>query len=316
MKKILFLGFIFLLSFQGISAQKNLVGSYHISSGNPDDGGYTWILFENNEFAMVTFGQIIAGKWNEISKDRIQFNPYAATEPFQVFARSNSTNSGTKIIFRGLDINEDAWISTSREESQLILNPDANCLKSPIVKEFKDKITQLTLSGCARNTDCSIPNSYQFNIGNNNEFLVLYYDYQNTIPPFQGSIVEGKLSLNHGRFSSKKRAIPKTEEQDIKNYIGQVKDQYNQVEILTASDDTIVNLKPGNEESIDQEVSGLSVLSYDFNSEKGIYTAKTKFKEKELKRLNTLSVYKKLDFKSESKPLQISKGSLLTFSCN
>lgn len=242
MRKLILLNLFLLIISQTFSAQKNLVGSYHISSGNPDDGGYTWFIMENNEFAMVTFGQIVAGTWKETSKNEIQFTPYSAKESFQVFGRTNPQVRGTRFIFKGLDINEDSWIGTSQNEIQPILNEDANCLDPAIEKIMQDKIANLVLSSCNQQSDCKTFDTYQFRVGDHNEFVVLYFNAQNRIAPFTGTISNDQLNLEHGQISTRKRKISKEDDFEIKNYMLEIKDQYTKEYLLLDLENQMVNL--------------------------------------------------------------------------
>ena len=317
MKKPALLFLIFLLSSQNILAQKNLVGSYYIASGNPDDGGYTWFLFENNKFAMVTFGQIAAGTWTETSKNEIQFEPYSAKESFQVFGRNNPNVKGTKFIFQGLDINEDSWIGISDQEVQPLLNSDANCLDSPIVKTIEHKMTSLFLASCSLERYCERLNSYQFAIGSNNEFLVLYFDSQNTIPPFKGSVINNQLNLEFGRSSTKKRKITNDDRVEINAYLQEIKTQYTKKEILLDIENQMVKLDtPLGAHESNRGIQGLSASDYNIDLQTGIFTAKEKFSAEFLESYNTLFLYKKLDFKMEDRSFRQVKNSFLQFSCN
>lgn len=317
MKKLLILSFLLLLSNQNILAQKNLVGSYHISSGNPDDGGYTWFLFENNEFAMVTFGQIVAGTWQEISKNQIQFEPYSAKQSFQVFGRNNPKVKGTQFIFQGLDINEGSWIGVSDQGVQRLLNSDANCLDYPIKKSIEHKMTSLFLASCNLKSDCDRLNSYQFEIGSNNEFIVIYFNSQNTIPSFKGTIVEDQLHLDYGASSTKKRKISSNDQMELKPYLQEIKSQYLKKEILLDAENQMVKLDvPAGEYDSNPGIQGLSALNYNIDLNTGIYRAKEKFSGEDLENYNTLFLYKKLDFKLEDRTFEKVENSLLQFSCH
>ena len=317
MRKLILLNFFLLFICQTFSAQKNMVGSYHISSGNPDDGGYTWLLMENNEFAMVTFGQMVAGTWKETAKNQIQFTPYAAKESFQVFARQNAEIKGTKFMFLGLDINEDSWIGTSGNEIQPILNDDANCLDQIIEKKIDEKITQLILSSCNLETDCQDLKSLQFEIVDNNEFLVLYFNSQNTIAPFTGTITNDQLLLEYGQTSSKKRKISKENDFEVKRYMQEVKNQYNKNQILIDLDNKMVNLDAsvGSYDS-NPGIQGLSSADYNIDLKSGTYSAKEKFTQDFLVNYNTLFLYKKLESKMQQKSFKKVKNSFLQYSCN
>ena len=317
MKKVLLLSYLLLLGNQNILAQQNLVGSYHISSGNPDDGGYNWFLFENNEFAMVTFGQIIAGKWAESSKNEIQFEPYSAKESFQVFGRKNPEINGTKLIFQGLDINEDSWIGISDKEIQPILNADANCLDNPISKTIEHKITSLFLASCNLESECERLNSYQFEIGSNNEFIVIYFNSQNTIPPFKGAIINDQLNLDYGRSSSKKRKISREDQFEVNSYLKEIKSQYTKKEILLDIENKRVQLDtPFGERESNPGIQGLSASDYTIDLKTGTYTAKEKFTDDYLTNYNLLFLYKELAFKKEDRVFEKVKPSFLQFSCD
>lgn len=236
MKKSIVLFLLFLFGYQNIGAQQNLVGNYHISSGNPDDGGYSWFLFENNEFAMVTFGQIVSGKWKVNEHREINFTPYAPTESFHVFARYNPSLKGTIILFKELDINESLYLATSSQEIQPLLNDEANCLPEAIVKTFTEPIEKLILSNHLVETGEANKLGLEYNTINNNDFIVVYYNSQNNIPPFKGEITNNKLTINQGSTSSEKRAIAKTDEIEIKKYVEEQKNYYAQNSFLSTAE--------------------------------------------------------------------------------
>lgn len=190
---------------------------------------------------MATLGQIVAGTWKEISKNKIQFEPYSATENFQVFGRNNPAINGTKFILKGFDINEDSWIGISDQQVQPILNSDASCLDSPIQKTIDHKMTSLFLASCNLQSDCERLNSYQFEIEGKNEFLVIYFNSENTIPPFKGTIINDQLNLDFGASSTKKRKITSNDKLEIGRYAKAIKSQYIKKEILLDPNNQMVN---------------------------------------------------------------------------
>ena len=308
---IVIINFLFCVS---ISAQSNSVGFYKISSGNPDDGGYNWFLFEDHQFAMLTFGTLISGTWEENENQEITFIPYAPKEKFQVFGRKNTELKGSTIIFVNLDINEDSYIGFSPETLQPILNDDANCLDQPIVKKFDKEIKQLFLSNFSAENNPENGKAYQLNLENNNEFIILYNENSRMLSNFTGKIEENKLSINFDRKSSEKSAIEPEEGLEIKKYIQQQKKYYAKNEMIVNPENRFVNLLEENEEMENHQ--SLHKNNYNFDSKTQIYTAKNPQKvEDRYDDFNTLYLYKNLPF-IEVIPAKLStKKNLLQYTC-
>ena len=311
MKRLLLLSLLFLLGIQNIWAQQNLVGSYHISSGNPDDGGYNWFLFENNEFAMLTFGQIVSGKWKVNEHNQIDFTPYVPTESFQVFARYNSTTTGTKIMFNRLNINESLYFGTSKNEIQPVLNNEANCLPEPIIKTYKQPIENLILSNNLTENGKLNKLGLEFEMLNNNDFIVVYYNSHNKIAPFKGEISNDKLTMNYGEVSSAKRLISKIDEVEIKTYVEEQKNYYTQNSFLSTTEYRFTNA-PVDGKFI-YERSNFLVSDYSVDPATGTYKRKDPFDSEYQLEYNTLYLYKKLNFKATSESIKVNKKSVFTF---
>lgn len=314
MKKISFLiVFVLMLFAQNFWAQKNIVGTYHISSGNPDDGGYNWMLFDNNEFAMLTFGYIISGKWAQKSDGNIEFVPYMPENSFAVYGRNNPEIKGAKMVFNGLDINEETYIATSATEIQPILNEDANCLPYPTLKIFESPLKKLLLTCClsAKNTETSC--AFDYELLNFNDFIVIYYSSQMRVTPFSGKIVDQKLQINRGEFSSSKREISPTDENEIKKYVEQQKQYFSQTSLVSTKDYRFGSISK--EGFFIFEENKISLSNYHFDGENGIYTYKNSTPELEEWEYKTLNLYKKLNFEVSKESLQLNKKSLLEFRC-
>ncbi|QOW11067.1 hypothetical protein Q73A0000_12215 [Kaistella flava (ex Peng et al. 2021)] len=314
MKKLLIFSLLFFSWFQNIGAQQNLVGSYHISSGNPDDGGYNWFLFDNNEFAMVTFGQIISGKWTQNENHKIIFKPYIPDQSLQVFGRYNPDINGSKILFKDLDINEKTFIATSTKEMQNILNEDANCLPYPVKKEFDHSLEKLMLSNCLTQNLKQNRLGFDYEIADNNDFVIIYYNSQMMLPEFKGEIVNSQLTLNQGSSSSPKRSISKTDESEIKKFVEQQKNYYSQTSFLSTKENRFGTISP--EGIINFEENQLRLSHYIIDSKTGIYVLKSALDEMVPAEFKTLYFYKKLNFKKSTEPIKFFKKSLFQFQCN
>lgn len=313
MKSALLILLTFLLGTQNIGAQQNLVGSYHISSGNPDGGGYNWFLFENNEFAMVTFGQIISGKWSQNEDQKIIFKPYVPDQRFQVFARKNPNLNGEKLQFKGLDINEKTFIATSAKEMQHILNEEANCLPNPVVKEFDHSLEKLILSNCLTRNLKQNKLGFDYEIADYNDFVIIYYNSQMMLPEFKGEISNGKLNLNQGSDSSTRRPISKNDESEIKKFVEQQKNYYAQKSFVSTKENRFGNISAGG--IVNFEADQIQLSDYNIDSETGVYTLKNGIDEEFPAEYKTLYFYKKLNYKKTTEPIKFFKKSLFTFGC-
>lgn len=306
--------FLILIFFsQSFSAQNEVVGSYHISSGNPDDGGYNWFLFGNNEFAMVTFGQIISGTWSQKSEGNIEFTPYVPENSFAVYGRKNKAITGSKVMFNGLDINENTYIATTRNEIQPILNEDANCLSYPTLKIFEKPLKKLLLSCCLNDNKNKNSCGFDYALNDYNDFIIIYFNSQMKLKPFEGKIINEKLQINFGNFSSEKRQISPVNETDIKKYVEQQKQYYSQTVLISTTD-----YRFGSKSKTDFftfEENNLPISDYNFDTENQAYQYKEMTTDLEDYEYKILNLYQKLPFKLSNDHLQLNKKSLLEFRC-
>lgn len=315
MKKIsVFTLLILIFLSKNVWAQESVVGNYHISSGNPDDGGYNWFLLDNSEFAMLTFGQMIAGKYSVNSKNEIDFVPYAPKQPFQVFGRLNPEIKGSQIAFRGLDINDYSYIGTSKSELQPILNDDANCLSQEEIKTFEKKLTALLFSNLITEDRKTSKLAYDYDLGEYNSFVVIYFNAHTMLPPFQGKILNNKLQINESEFSKEKRNILKDDEQEIKNEIEKQKNFFLQDRIYHHGENEGVSVS--SEGNNNNNLSGIVLSDYTFSQETATYTRKNKFSEEPLTKYNTLFLFKNLNFEITQDPIKLTEKSLMEFRCD
>ncbi|MFC6267234.1 hypothetical protein [Frigoriflavimonas asaccharolytica] len=297
-----------------LTAQSKSAGFYKISSGNPDDGGYNWFLFEDHQFAMLTFGTLISGTWEENDHQDITFIPNAPKEKFEVFGRRNEALKGSKIIFLNLDINENSYIGFSSDALQPILNEDANCLDQPIVKVFDENVKALFLSNFTSENNVENKKAYQINLENNNEFIISYNENSRMLAKFTGKIEKNKLTIDFGKKSSERGEIEPSEALEIKKYINQQKKYYAKNELIINAENRFLNLLEDNEGM--EGHRSLYKNNYNFDSKTQIYTAKSPddFEDK-YDDTNTLYLYKNLSFSKVIPSKLSSKKNLLQYTC-
>jgi hypothetical protein len=304
--------FCFLL-FSLMNGQKNIAGAYHVSSGNPDDGGYNWMLLENHNFAMATFGQIIAGKWS-MDKDVITFTPIIPKYPFDVYGRVNPKVKGTKIMFSNFDINEDAYVGNSSEELQPVLNDDANCLPFPLLKEFdkpfKDLVLALPLSEKQETL------SYTAELKKYNDFIIMYYSSRTRIPPFQAEYKNKKLYFRGDKASGEREEINPKDLKDLNKYMEQGITELSKETIVSNEQYNIDSFGMEGQEDFDKK--SFLELNYNYNPSEEIYTAKyprAVSEDDAYHDLNKLYQYNKIELKPSTVSYKVSKKSIFNVTC-
>lgn len=294
------------------------MGKYKIRSGNPDDGGYSWYLLDNQQFMMVTFGQVISGKWEVDSKKQIKFTPNRKDSPYEVFGRYNPELKGTKVMFQEFDINENAFLGTDSDEVQAVLSEDANCLPYPLLKEF-NKIQKLTLASFM-DDEQKILKGLTFDLGKHNDVIIAYYRSSQRIPPFEGRIVKNKLQLSFGGESSAKREIDPEELQELLDVQKELDKHSNANELLANKEYNFVQFtKEENYQPKDFPISTVIFSSnYDFDSSTQTYISKYQQEvneEDQYHDLNKLYRFQKIEAKPSQIQPKIKKGSLFNITC-
>ena len=303
-----------LLFCTNFSAQNKYAGLYKIYSGNPDDGGYNWFLFEDHQFAMLTFGTLVSGTWEENESNELTFHPNSPKEKFQVFGRKSENVKGSKMMFANLDINEDSYIGFTPETLQPILNADANCLPRPIVKTLDEKINHLYFSNFTSENNLENKKAFHIKIEDNNDFIVVYYSQHQMFEDFVGKIENNELSINYGEKSSKKRAINPTEAGEIKQFIQQQKAEYSKTVLVTNAGYRFINLLSEGESS--ENHRAISKSFYNFDGKNQIYTSKDPREfEDAYSDYNTLFEYKLLQFEKVTPPKKLNPKNLLQYTC-
>jgi hypothetical protein len=306
----------FLLLLSSVDAQTKIAGNYHVSSGNPDDGGYNWILMENHEFAMFTFGQIIAGKWEIDQQNVITFSPNIPKYPFDVYGRYDPKEKGTKVMFSNFDSNEDAFIGNSEAGIQPVLSPDANCLPYPLVNEFKDKFKDIILSTPLYREKKE--SSYKADFQKYNDFIVTYYSSSRRVPPFKAELKEGRLYFNNAQKASSERKDLKSDElTEIGMYVSQGASEVSKETIVANKVYNVISYGIGESQEKFDEESFLK-FNYNYDPSTEIYTAKNKYiaaKGDEFHDLNILYQYHKIELHPSEKSYKKSDKSIFNITC-
>ncbi|SDQ38645.1 hypothetical protein SAMN05421664_1408 [Chryseobacterium soldanellicola] len=314
MKKLTFIFFLSILCF--VKSQTKVAGTYHVSSGNPDDGGYNWVLLDSHDFAMFTFGQIIAGKWSIDNKNVITFKPNIPQYPFDVYGRFDPKVKGTKIMFSNFNGNEDAFIGNSEQGIQPVLSPDANCLPYPLLKEFNDQFKDILLSVSSYNQEKAT--FYKADFQKYNDFIVTYYSSSVMVKPFTAELKDDKLYFERKeRPSSERKDIKPEELKEFEMYLSQGTSSEPKESIVGNKSYNIISYGIGeSQEKFDEETFLKFNYKYDPSTE--IYTAKNKYnvpKDDAYHDLNTLYKYHRIELKTNQNSYQKSNKSIFNITC-
>lgn len=311
MKKVIICFFI--VSISMMKAQSGIAGAYHVSSGNPDDGGYNWMLLENHNFAMATFGQIIAGKWS-MDKNVITFTPIIPKYSFDVYGRFNAKVKGTKIMFSNFDINEDAYIGNSSQDLQPVLNEDANCLPFPLLKEFDQPFKDIVLSLPLSDKQESM--AYTTTLQKYNDFIIMYYSSGTRVLPFQAEYKNKKLYFRGDRASRERKEINPNDLKELNKYMEKGITELSKETIVSNEKYNINSYGMGEQEDFDEK--SFLELNYNYNPSEEIYTAKYPQAVSEddgYHNLNKLYKYNKVELKPSTVSYKMSKKSIFNVNC-
>lgn len=315
MKKIVILPLFFLLITQFFWAQKSLVGSYQISSTNPYDVVSHWLLFDNSEFAVIRSNTVIAGKYKQVDEE-IDFIPAVPKEPFHVFGRFNSEITGTRIMFKGVNLKENIYVATSSDVLYSVLKKKAKCIPFPLAKTFEKPIENLILANYVGNDEVDNKFSSDYNIGNFNDFIILYFNSETILPPFKGKISHNKLRVEYGLSSYENLIISDSDEMQVEMSVEKLQNYYNQDSIISDNEYNFVTFSPDLDTDIERRI--LNNGDYDFDSSNEVFTVKNLeiSEEKFPTDFERLFVYKIVDSKPISTPGKLSKRSLFDYQCH
>ena len=187
------------------SQDDEIIGSYYMSSGNPE-GGTTLIIMPNNSFVVAYFGGLRKGTW-ELNDDTYQFNYH--TEPKVVlYGRQNPNLMDSIAVSMSLDSDGDFAVRFKIEGNvpfQPIFNQNANCLSHPYIYQQKGALHNLEiytpdLRDTYEETKENLSEIYSFkNTEAYNEFILsgLSEEYSEA-GFFQATYATGILTLNDG----------------------------------------------------------------------------------------------------------------------
>jgi|GEM_PF-2194401 len=315
MKKTLFIFSVFVQIFA--FGQTKVPGSYHESSGNPDDGGYNWFLLEDQHFAMFTFGQMIAGKWNINSENIITFTPFTAESPFEVYGRFSDNVKGTKIMFSNFDINEDAFIGNTENGLQPVLSEDANCLPYPLLNIFENSFKNIVLSCFLPENGTAKEQSYIAEIPEYNDFIVMYYSSRSRIPPFRAKLENNRLFFEYSQDpTSERKNIKNDELKEIENYLSRIETAPREDLVITKGYNFISYGIFDNDEKFDEKE--FLKYNYDYDASKETYTAKEQReteKDDDYHNFNVLWKYKNIPLKPAKPDFKKSKTAVFNITC-
>lgn len=313
MKKILISLFVF--SVFALHAQEKIAGAYHVSSGNPDDGGYNWMLFEDHRFAMFTFGQVVSGKWSSEGNE-ITFVPNIPKENFAVYGRFSQEVKGSRVMFSNFDINEDSFFGNSKEGLRPVLVENANCLPFPLVENFKDKFQDIILSSVSNRNGGE--KFYSTAVKEFNDFMIIQYPSRLMIPPFTALYKDKKLYFDHGNSPSTEREDIKSEEmKEIEPYLDEANFTEKESLVINKAYNIVSRGIYDNGEKFDEKA--FLEGNYRYDSKGDVYVAKEKYevsKDDEYHDYNLLYKYHLLNLKPAENIYSKSKKSIFNITCH
>ncbi|WBV55414.1 hypothetical protein PFY10_14375 [Chryseobacterium daecheongense] len=300
------------------TAQTKVSGSYHVDSGNPDDGGYNWILLENHRFVMATFGQVILGTWSMDNDNLISFIPSTPKYPFDVYGRYDAGQKGTKVMFDNFERDTKIYMGNSEQGIQPVLNDDANCFSYPMVKEFgsnfKDIILSVALFDQAKDLHYVAENKRY------NNFIVMYYSSALRQKPFTAKFKEGRLYFrNENRPSSLRKDLQPAELKEMETFINGGVSGFSKESIISNLAYNIEAYGPG-ERSMQEDFDEESYLNYNYNydASKEVYTAKHPqgaSEDDEYHNLDTMYKYHRMELKPQQKSYKKIEKSIFNITC-
>ena len=315
MKKIALLTLFFLFTVQCILAQKSLVGSYQISSTNPYDVVSHWLLFDNGEFAVVRASMVVSGTYEE-KDDGIDFTPSVPKEPFHVFGRYNKDISGTRIMLKGVDLREPIYLATSNDQIYSVFKKDARCLPSSLRKIYDESISTLILANYVGDGEEPVNKfNSEYEIGNFNDFIIIYFNSQTILPPFRGKISKNKLRVEYGLSSYDNLIVSESDEFNVSMSVEKQQKYFKQDSLICDNEYNFVTFSPDLHTNTIQRI--VNDEDYDFNTDEEVFTMKSleNGEEKMPADFEKLFVYKMLQYKTTATTPVLAKKSLFDAKC-
>lgn len=194
-------------------AQQNIAGVYSRSSGNPE-GGNTFFILDDHQFAVAFFGGVITGSWS-IENNEVKFIPYVSEHQFHIYGRHNKTlNDSVRIYFQSFN-EQQTLIGFGKTEAnkpllKAVFNPNPNCVPYPTVAMFKEMPEKILFSDQPFSNDKELKrNVYTFkNTEKYNDFIAYYIEDDNDKRPFSAKLKDGKLFFDYDEEGADKRPLP------------------------------------------------------------------------------------------------------------
>lgn len=224
--------FTSLLSSQNDSTE--VVGSYYISSGNPE-GGTNIIVMPNNTFVVGYFGGMRKGTWKK--QDGKYIFTYHVEPQVVLYARNNLSIKDSVSVQIGLDGSKDFALRFNASENTPftpIFNENPNCFSYPYVHKLDNALNTL---------DVLIPNKGYDNYGeiielnkifgfkiteDYNEFIVAGLSDEYSEPgSFLATYENKSLVLDNSQIIKKRRSYEDLGKEDL-HFVK----QYTQTEIF------------------------------------------------------------------------------------
>lgn len=304
----------FLFLAVSIQAQQKIAGAYHVNSGNPDDGGYNWVLLEDHRFMMFTFGHIVTGNW-KVDRDVVTLTPDIPKDNFALYGRHSSKVKGTKVMFSNFDINEDSFFGNSKDGLRPVLIENANCLPFPLVENFKNKFQDMLFSSISRRDGRE--QMYQADTGVYNDFMIVYYSSSLKIPPIEAIFKDNKLYFEHGETgSSVKEEINAKDMKEIEALLENKNTMEKETLVINKAYNIVSYGIYDNGEKFDEK--SFLENNYKFDSSQDLYISNEKHKVSkgdEYHDYNLLYNYHKINLKPVENTFPKKTESIFKFTC-
>ncbi|MEO8773377.1 MAG: hypothetical protein ABI263_00595 [Gelidibacter sp.] len=227
MKKLVVL-MICCFSASSFSQNEEIIGSYYMSSGNPE-GGTTLYIMPNNTFVVGYFGGLQKGTW-EFKEDAYHFT-YHKEPKIVLYGRHNPSLKDSVSVNMSVDSNGEFAVRFNPEENipfTPIFNRDANCMDYPYIYKQKEVLHTLEvhlpdLRYYYEETLSDLSEIYRFKSHKGfNEFILTGLSTEYSAGgAFQATYGNGILSLNNGEDNLKKNGSYEDFDEETLGFITQ-----------------------------------------------------------------------------------------------
>jgi len=204
------------------SDSAEIVGSYYMSSGNPE-GGSHFIVMPDHTFVVTYFGGMRKGTW-ELQDDRYFFT-YHVEPVFVLYARNNPKVTDSVSVRIAIDGNRSFALrlnASGDEPFTPLFNKNANCFDYPYILKQKEALKNLDAYAPDRgyrsqNELEDLGEQYSFNTEiQHNEFILAGLSREYSTPrSFSATFANNSMVLNDSKTIEKSGEIEDMNAEDM-----------------------------------------------------------------------------------------------------